>query len=93
MKTLKNAVLLSGAISLQEYDSYLYPIKCQGESYAQDFYFVNKYKKRTHDLKIRCINDLIFIFNFKDDILYEFSNSKEYLEFIKTEKHNKYLVL
>jgi len=92
MTTLKNAVISSGAISLQEYDSYLYPIKCQSDGHAQDFYFVNKDKRRTHNLRVRCINDFIFIFNLKDDILYKFYNSNEYLNFIKEEKHNEYLI-
>lgn len=92
MKTLKNAVILSGAISLQDYDSYLYPIKCQSDWHAQDFYFVDNNKRKTHDLKVRCINDFIFIFNLNQDILYKFHNSNEYLDFIKEEKHNKYLI-
>jgi hypothetical protein len=93
MKTLKNAVLSSGAISLQEYDSYLYPVKCQSDGHAQDFYFVNEDKKRTHSLKVRCINNLIFIFNLPQyDILYRFCNSEEYLKFIEEGKLNEYLI-
>lgn len=92
MTTLKNAVISSGAISLQEYDSYSYPIKCQSDGHAQDFYFVDNAKRRTHNLRVRCINDSIFIFNLKGDILYEFYNSNDYLNFIKEEKHNEYLI-
>ena len=91
MKTLKNAVISSGAISLQEYDSYAYPIKCQSDGHAQDFYFVDKDKKRSHNLRIRCINNFIFIFNLDGDILFKFTTAEEYLHFIHTGKHNSYL--
>lgn len=91
MTTLKNAVVLSGAISLQEYDSYLYPIKCQSDGHAQDFYYVDFDKRRTHDLKVRCINDFIFIFNLDQDILYKFHSAHEYLDFIKLGELNKHL--
>lgn len=93
MKILKNAIISSGAISLQEYDSYLYPIKCESDGRAQDFYFVDDNKRRTHDLKVRCINNFIFIFNLNQDVLYKFHNSNEYLDFIKLGDHNKYLRL
>lgn len=91
MKVLKNAVLSSGAISLQEYDSYLYPIECKSVDHAQDFYFVDKDKRKSHNLKIRCINNFIFIFNLDGDILFKFTTSEEYLSFIHAGKHNFYL--
>ena len=91
MKTLKTAVRLSGAISVQEYDEYLYPIKCKSDGHAQDFYFVDNKKRRTHELKVRCINDFIFIFDFDWNILFKFKTDLEYLDFIKSEKHNDYL--